>query len=184
MKMWMLDFEVDEYDNLVTVHHMGLEEMRSYDGRRKKRGWQPLAVRRMEPEKGLALSNAPGFASHIPVFDDKALEVLLPLIKNEVEVLPLAFSERNFYAINITTVLDCIDYDKSQYRTYSDGKRIMVFERYSFKEKLIKNKSIFKIIDEPLRNPFVSDEFRDLVISSGLTGFEFKLVWDSESKEE
>lgn len=86
MRIWMLDFEVDEYDNLTTVHHMGLKETLSYDGRSKKRGWRPLAVRRMDPEKGLALSNAPGFNSHIPVFDDEALDILdngLMIGKNE-----------------------------------------------------------------------------------------------------
>ena len=182
MKIWVLNFELDEYDNLTTVHHMGLEETRSYDGRSKKRGWRPLAVRRMDPEKGLELSNTPGFDSHIPVFDDEALRVLLPLIKKDVEVLPLAFSERNFYAINITTVLDCIDYDKSQYKEFPNSNRIMRFIKYSFITNCIKNKNIFKIIDEPLGRPFVSDEFKDLVTSSGLTGFKFKLAWNSEAE--
>lgn len=144
MRIWMLNFELDEYDNLTTVHHMGLEETRSYDGRSKKRGWRPLAVKRMDPDKGLELSNTPGFDSHIPVFDDEALEILHPLIKKDVEVLPLAFSERDFYAINITTVLDCIDYDKAQYKLFSDGKRIMRFIKYAFIEEHLKVKTSLK----------------------------------------
>ena len=132
----------------------------------------------MEPKKGLKLSNAPGFS--IPVFDKKALDILLPMVENEIEVLPLLCEEREFFAINVIKVLDCVDYDKSKYRTFRDGKRIMAFEKYTFKLDDIKGSNIFKIIDEPRRKPFVSDEFRDKVLETGLTGFKFKLVWDSE----
>lgn len=178
MKIWRLEFEVDEYDNLATEKDMSLDEMQSFDGRSQKADWRPLKVIRMEPEKNLELSNAPGFI--FPVFDKKALEILLPLIENEVEILPLEFDEREFYGINVTKVMDCIDYDNSKFKLFSDGKRIMRFIKYSFVEEKIKGMNIFKIIDEPRRRAFVSDEFRNAVLNTGLTGFKFKLVWDSE----
>ena len=91
----------------------------------------------------------------------------------------MACSEGEFYAINVVEVLNGIDYDKAQFKTFRDGKRIMRFERYEFVKSEVDKKHIFKIVDEPLRKPFVSDELRQRVIDSKLKGFKFELVWDS-----
>lgn len=179
MKIWHLFFEVDLYDNLIPVREFTAEEIQSFDGRKKKENWKPLPVKRMEPEKGLELSDAPGFT--IPVFSRRALEVLRPLIQNSAEELELLFPEEEYFGINVTTVLNVIDYAKSQYKTFSDGKRIMVFEKYAFNvcDEITQN-NIFKIVDEPRRRPFVTDKFKKTVEENNLTGFKFKLVWDSE----
>jgi hypothetical protein len=57
----------------------------------------------MEPEKGLELSDAPGFT--IPVFSRRAWECLEPLISKNVEILPLDFNEKEYFGINVITVL-------------------------------------------------------------------------------
>ena len=90
-------------------------------------------------------------------------------------------SDLEYYAINVTTVLDVIDYSKSRYITFDDGKKIMVFEKYAFKlcDELIRS-NIFKIIDETRGEAFVSDRFKESVEKNNLTGFRFELVWDSE----
>ena len=73
-----------------------------------------------------------------------------------------------------------IDYAKSRFKTFSDGKRIMAFQRYAFKDNdLLKKYNIFKIIDEPRRYAFVSDLFKQVVEENDLKGFVFKMVWDS-----
>lgn len=178
MRIWQLNFELDEYDNLVPLQNFTVEEIQSFDGRKHSDNWIPIQVVRMEPEKKLELSDAPGFT--IPVFSKKALECLYPLIKNEIEVLPLIFEEREYFGINVIKVLDAIDYEKSIYKTFRDGKRIMAFKKYFFIPDKIKNVSIFKITDEKTRYAFVSDEFKTIVENNKLTGFKFKLVWDSE----
>lgn len=181
MKIWKLFFEVDEYDNLMSEKALTADEIQSFDGRKKKENWIPLPVKRMEPEKNLPLSDAPGFT--IPVFSRRALEVLRPLIENSIEVLEFKFDEAEYYGINVTTVLDVIDYTKSEYRTYSDGKRIMVFEKYVFKEcdELVEH-NIFKIKDETRRKAFVTEKFKNVVEENNLLGFKFELVWDSEQE--
>ena len=55
--------------------------------------------------------------------------MLYPLIKNEVELLPLSLDDDLLHGINVTTVLDAIDYDLSEYLTFRDGKRIMYFKK-------------------------------------------------------
>lgn len=180
MKIWKLDFELDKYDNLTLSNKMSIEEIQSFDGRCKKDTWDNPEVIRLEPEKGLLLGDAPGFYSHIPVFNDKAVNVLKKYLAHTSEILPLKNNESSFYAINITKVLDCINYEKSEFKMFKDGIRIMRFKKYSFFEEKLDGNNIFKIIDEPLGTPFVSDDFRNAVLDSGLTGFVFKLVWDSE----
>lgn len=181
MKIWKLYFEVDKYENLIPIRAFTADEIQSFDGRKKKDIWKRLPVKRMEPEKKLELSDAPGFT--IPVFSKKAVEILRPLIQNSIEELELQFEEAEYYGINVTTVLDVIDYPKSKYKMYSDGKRIMVFEKYAFKRcDELNNNNIFKIVDEPRRWAFVSDKFKQTVEENGLSGFKFKLVWDSEQE--
>lgn len=181
MRIWHLKFEVDEYDNLTPAEEFDLDEIQSFDGRRKINDWKPMIVKKIEDKP---LSNAPGFSSHIPVIDKLALEKLYDIINDFVEILPLQCSEGEYYALNITEVLDCIDYEKSEYKTFSDGIRIMRFIKYSFREDKVNGKHIFKIVDEPRRRPFVSDEFRQRVLNSNLTGFKFELAWDSENSNQ
>ena len=181
MKIWQLQFEVDMYDNLIPIKELTADEIQSFDGRKKKDGWKPIPVKRMEPEKNLELGDAPGFI--IPVFSKRALEILEPLIYDSIEELELQFQVAEYYGINVISVLDVIDYSKSKYKMYSDGKRIMVFQKYAFRicDELLNN-HIFKIIDETRRRAFVSDRFKETVEENNLLGFKFKLVWDSEQE--
>lgn len=179
MKIWKLKFELDDYDNLVPVKEFSAEEIWAFDGHELKKNWKPLAVKRMEPEKGLELTDAPGFT--IPVFSRRALNILEPLIHDSVEVLELLFMEKEYFGINVISVLDVIDYEEAQYIKFKSSDRIMVFTKYSFKMcDELKKHSIFKIVDEPRRGAFVSDKFKEAVEENELTGFKFELVWDSE----
>ena len=58
----------------------------------------------------------------------------------------------------------------------------MYFEKYSFKPEVVENVHIFKLKDSPVSTFFVSDTFKKVVEENNLTGFNFKLVWDSEEK--
>ena len=42
--------------------------------------------------------------------------------------------------------------------------------------------NIFKIVDEKKRRAFVTEEFKRAVEENQLTGFKFKLVWDSDEE--
>lgn len=178
MKIWKLKFELDEYESLVPANDFSVEEIQSFDGRKHLENWKPLKVKRMEPKnKKLKLSDAPGY--RLIIFSKRAVDCIYPLISNYVEVLPLCYEEE-YYIINVTTVLKAIDYEKSEYVTFSDGIRVLAFEKYAFLIDVVKDIPIFKISDESTRSAFVSDEFKKIVESNNLTGFRLELVWDSE----
>ncbi|RCX13019.1 hypothetical protein DFR58_11976 [Anaerobacterium chartisolvens] len=177
MKIWLLDCDVDNYDNLTWKNDIDIDEVQTFDGRQKLMNWNPVQVKRMYDRE---FSNSPGLSSHIPIFDKKAVDTLKDLLIGNAEILQLDCEGWEFYAINVIKVLDCIDYDKSEYKTFRDGKRIMRFIKYAFDISKVKNEHLFKIVDEPLRRPFVSDEFRNRILENNLTGFKFELVWDSD----
>ena len=87
-----------------------------------------------------------------------------------------------YYILNVTTVLDCVDYENSKFKRFSQSRMIMRFQEYSFIASEIGRHHIFKLIDEPVRRPFVSDDFRSMWLKSGLSGALFELVWSSETK--
>ena len=172
---------LDKYDNLMPLKEFTVEELQSFDGRSHLKNWSALAVKRMEPEKGLELGDAPGF--HIPVFSRRAVDCLQNLIKDHVEFLPLDFDEKELCGINVVTVLNAVDYPNSVYKTFRDGVRIMSFKKYAFLPDIVDSVPIFKISDEKLRWAFVSDEFKQTVEANHLLGFDFKLVWESTNSD-
>lgn len=178
MRYWILDCDVDNYENIMCEGDVDLAFINSFNGESKLETWKSPKFKRMYNRK---YSNTPGFASHIPVFDEKTVMVLSELLEDNVEILPIMCNDKNFYLINIIKIQDCIDYEKSQYKMFRDGKRIMKFSKYVFDRNKIKNcGDIFKLFDEPLKRPFVSDNFRNKVIENNLVGFKFELAWDSE----
>lgn len=178
MKIWKLDCDVDNYENLMRCDNSDYNLLQLFDGRNQKNNWTPLKVKPMY-DCNRPFSNNPGFLPHIPVFDEKAISVLEVLIEKNAEILPLECNIGKFYAINVTRVVSCIDYEKSIYKTFRDGKRIMRFSKYCFNINQVSTEDFFKIKDEPLKRPFVSDKFKNIVEKSDLIGFKFELVWDS-----
>lgn len=177
MKVWIMDSDVDNYENLAWSEDTDLDYIHSFDGRPKANGWGGLSVKRMYDRD---FSNTPGLSPHIPVFDSRAAHTLKDLIVNDAELLSLTCPDGDFYAVNVTKVLDCIDYNKSEYKMFRDGKRIMRFVKYSFIKDAITGVNIFRIKDMPLLRPFVSDQLKSRVENSDLCGFKFELAWDSE----
>lgn len=176
MKIWQLCFDVNNYANLQAVPPLTADEIQSFNGSKKLSDWSP---RRVEPiETDLELGDAPGFT--IPVFSQKACDVLMLLMEQDVELLPLQSSKGILFGVNVTTVLDVIDYDNSNFRRFSDGKRIMAFQKYSFRMcEALNSCNIFKIIDEPTRRAFVSDQVKAAIEENALKGFSLRLVWDN-----
>ena len=86
------------------------------------------AVQSEKRETGLDLGDASGFMG-FPAFNQKDLNALEPLIRDSVEVLPLAFKEKPYWGINVVSVLDVLDYSKSIYRTFPNTNKISIVEK-------------------------------------------------------
>ncbi|WP_407712621.1 imm11 family protein [Clostridium botulinum] len=95
-------------------------------------------------------------------------------------MVPLSYDKGDYSVINVTNVKDCVDYEKAEVKRFKGSDKIFRFIKYAFKPESIKNEHIFKVCEYSKIFVFVSDEFKNLVESSGLKGFLFIEVWDSE----
>ena len=178
MKIYRLDFDVNNYKSIQLCEDVDSDFYQMFDGTSIKERWETPRVKFYEDDRELKKGDSPGF--NIPVLNKKALKSLFPLIKDDVEILTLQLNNEILFGINVLTVIDAIDYDMSEYRTFRDGKRIMAFKKYVFRDDMIKNNNIFKIIDLPRGDIFVSEEFCNSILDNNLEGFKLELVYENK----
>lgn len=157
-------------------------------GTRQLETWEPLRVwyDPTEFEEGLGMANFPSWSAATVVCDVKAKEIVRELIEDHVELLPLAyypsFEEKaihsNYYAINVLQILDCLDFERSEFTRFKSTGGIRSIVKYEFRANCIGGIPIFKL---PILNSirtFVTDEFKQLVEDNNLTGLKFRKVWE------
>jgi hypothetical protein len=115
--------------------------------------------------------------SGMVAFSEKAVEIMMPFLNGNVQILPLVHPTQKYYLLNVTNVIDALDYDNSEFLKLRSGKKVKV-KQYVFKEDFVINQDIFKI-KQFTSDVYVSDRFRQSVIDNKLTGFNFIELWDS-----
>jgi len=109
------------------------------------------------------------FPSNSPVFSELALNALEPLIRGSAEALPLVTSSgTKFFVIHVTEEIDALDQGKSKYLIV-DGEKASV-TKFVFLDSKLTGKHIFRIPELHLRQPIVSQEFKDCVAAHKLKG--------------
>lgn len=147
--------------------------------------WHPLPVWRLKkPRKRqteeLCDLTAVGAAEGVPVMSAHAKKILEPILGKGAEWLPLAFDEREYWLLNSLRVLDALDLSQASIRHLPHGP-VWSIEKYAFRPSVVADEWLFKV--STATNPvLVTDRFRSLVESEGLTGFFFQPVWDSEHR--
>lgn len=174
MTVYLLRPKSNTYHSLAPLHEEDWEVFDSFVGDPLGERWTPV---RVVFEEGDAAGDFPSLLRHVPVFSDRALKVLLPLIETSVEVLPLDLvgEEEKLYAINVLNLLDALDYEKSKVTRFPSGG-VMFIDEYAFREDVISGADIFKIAEAPLKSVLVSECFKALTEENGLLGLAFKDV--------
>ena len=173
-----------DYDACAQEHEFGKNELLfRFDGTSKADGWWPrIMVRNFDSPKKKLGDYINKISSDVIILEKNALEKIRHIMGN-VEVLPLACDFGDYWAINVLAVLDCIDYDNSEYVTFDNSfingrLRVMNFKKYVFREDVVRGHHMFKIIDTPRSAIFVDEVFVNAVKEHKITGFEFELVWE------
>lgn len=180
-KIWEISAVAERYDSLRPENGYTYEEMMSFDGRSHKDDWTPRkVVPNINPKKNPKFGDYSSCMGTL-VFSQRAIEKLYDLIKDDVEILPLECDYGEFSIINVTTILDAIDHENSEYEYIEGTRKIMYFKKYVFFEDVVKGHDIFTITDKKGTYFFVSDGFVQTVERSKLKGFRFELAWDSEA---
>ena len=177
MKIW--EFGVDyKYEQLESVKNVPIEEKLSFDGRSKIGDWTPVAVKSME--RNLPFGDVTSLW-HMEVVSPKVIETIKDLTEGQAEYLTLLCIDYEYYLVNVVNVVDAIDYSKAKAKYFSNSNKVMRFEKIAFLEEKLKGNHIFKLVEHCHVTIYVSDEFRQRVIDSGITGAKFDLIWDSEA---
>lgn len=183
MKIYKLNGDLNHIASLNTVDYERDGDKIALDGYEKK-DWEKIDVMINEEDKREKLVLKDYSTISEPVFSKRAVDALLEVTGEEpdLQFLPIHCidTEEDLYIVNVTKIVDCIDYNNSEMVYYSSG-RIMYFEKYCFIPEKVKDLKIFKLVDEPVRKPFVTDEFAKKIEEHKLTGFKLELVWDSDN---
>ena len=153
----------------------------SFDGRTMSGEWTPPKLRIYPGDIAdrKPAGDFPNLISFIPVFSERALNVLVDLLADSGEVLPLLCSEGSYYAFNVTRIIDALD-ESSSFERFESSGRVFGILHHQFITKRVEGLVIFKMPYMHKSNVYVTDCFVDRVREQNLSGFLFKKVWSNE----
>lgn len=147
-----------------------------FTGESKLPLWTPPV---MFTNKKKKKSDFPSYLSGKPVISGKAKDILEPYLEKEVEFLPLVHPSLEFSIINVTNILDCVDYNRSVMKLTSKGTFAGYINLVFDFSKIPDDTYILKIKETATFCEFVTEAFKDLVELHGLKGLDFSEVYDS-----
>ena len=175
MKLYQYICDSDEYHSLELPKSVPTSWMTQFDGRSFRASWSPI---RLNVYYRNSMGNFSRLGGHLPIFDENAWLALEPLVRDHVEALPLIKPKGDwplFYMINVTTVLDCLDFAKARVDRFGDGA-ILNITHYAFRANIVDQIPIFRIKACELFTIIVSQTFRAAVESHGLKGLLWKTL--------
>jgi hypothetical protein len=181
-KIFRLDPNPDEHGDLMTISRPGVAWFEVFNrlsiGVRCADWWEPVRMEwlpaRVRKNRGKPVDFI-GLMGNGLAFSDRAAEILIPLVGDVIELLPLAHDEPGrFQVVNMLDIVDCLDEEHSQYERYDNGK-IMIVDKYVFKPGSTDGHHLFKC-KQCLLHDLVSAEFKALVEEKGLVGAYFQPV--------
>jgi len=135
--------------------------------------WKPLPV----VGRVRVFNDYPCVNLTVPAFSRRAVDALRDFLEPNGELLPLVSPLGEYYAYNVTTVVDILDREASEI-VWLDKNRLSAFdiEKYVCIDPLMNGLSIFRIVEQ-YGFTYVSQAFVDRVYEKGLQGFHFVKLW-------
>jgi|GEM_PF-955285 len=173
MKIYKLANDVTNYKWVTykgKIHYMQLSNM---NGESIIEQWVPLKLQTIKERPDIPLGDYPNF--DVPLISNDAKRKLENEIQSLVEFLPVEIldSDGEYYILNVSNILDCLDKKKPNLTMSSDGINILDIKEYSFNtidnfySKVFRIKNFEKTI-------YVNDDIKSLFENSGLKGFKFE----------
>ena len=138
-----------------------------------KNSWKPF-----EPEEYNVGKDGdfPGLYGSVPVFSQRAWDMLGKYLINDVEALPIINERRSLYAINVLKTIDCLDKENSELSINSVANLVSDIYTYKFNAFDSNSVFIFKIPEVRDLKVYVTDNFIELMNEFELVGAKPKLV--------
>lgn len=111
----------------------------------------------------------------IPVVSQKVKELLQKLDDvSYLEFIQLKTDDINisepYWAINIKSIIKCLDYDKSEYTVHEKSGKIRKIEKMVLRDEVIGDRNIFYIEEDPV-NVYISDKLKVIFAEKEITGY-------------
>ena len=126
----------------------------------------------IEGKKKLKKGDFLDLSTHIPVFNKNAISCMREILSPYGQILPLNCRGGDFFAYNVTTVIDGLNEEKSEIIRFPSGK-IMNITKYIVNRDKLSGQCIFKIKQAELMDVFVTQDFVEIVKKYKLSGFDF-----------
>ncbi len=166
------------YEWINTIHDSDYEVFASFDGRSRAQTWKPVQVKtgRADHRQAFRRSDFPWLGSHALVLRERAVTALRDVVSRHAEILPLAAADgSSMFVLNVLTIVDALDEERSKTRRLDDGTLLRVTRPY-FHESTIRGLDMFRL---PLRTSptYLSQAFIEAAAKAELVGLEFNLAW-------
>ncbi len=151
----------------------GVRKNRDWEQTPLKNVWRPLKAAGRVAE----FNDYPCANLIYPVFSDRAVSALGPMLKENGELLPLTTKTRTKYFLyNVTTISDALDCKESRCDWRIRGLYAYEIRRFVFHPRKVESLRIFWLRVCP-GTVLVTRPFVDCVLSHGLKGLSFRKVW-------
>ncbi len=171
------------YEWLNTCERNGHEVFQSFDGSRRLPDWTPVRVRLVRTDEGAGVmrpSDFPLLGSAL-VLRNRAVDALREFLDVHGELLPLApEDEVELVVLNVTTVLDALDEDRSSIMRIPGTRKSMLIKNAVFRASVVRGVDVFRLPNRGSAT-YVSRRFVDASNAAGLVGLDFNLVWSEPS---
>jgi uncharacterized protein DUF1629 len=147
-----------------------------FDGCQPLRATWPIPDVKVVANRGKR-ADFPGWYDSMPVFSERAWQLLEPIVGASVEALPIrVYGSEGYYVINVLDTIDCIDLERSEH-SYNELAGVTTWLRTRVaKAGVVIDKHMFKNRDTPHLEVYVSFEFKRRVQQHKLKGLLFKEV--------
>lgn len=172
MNYYLLIPDPDVYDSLRTLSDTSSDILNNIKGQKINDLWTPIPVGLVKMKHRGDFSSMSGLVT----FNDKAWQILQPLIKHSVEALPLDCKVGIYYVINVLEKAS-LDLEKADIDKLPSGKIIRI-NKYAFKNETVIGKHIFTLKEKMYSKPIISETFKEIVEKNELKGLIFKKVWE------
>lgn len=103
----------------------------------------------------------------------KSYDILHPYIKEFAQFFEISTNCGQWYAVNVTNIVDCLDLDNSRIQRFPSTGRVMRIDEYVFHDEAIKDNHLFLLPESRNSFPYATEYFKGLVEGNGLTGIKF-----------
>jgi hypothetical protein len=96
------------------------------------------------------------------------------------EFLTVTIENEDYYAYNLTNIIDGLDEEQSEVKRFVSSGRIMRIVKHEFVPEKVKEQIMFKIPQDP-GSIYVSDLFVEKYNQHELVGLKFREIWNKNA---